>query len=911
MQEIINNSENANLVSTMNQSPILNNPILNQEAKANSQLRFTISNNIFSDPDAINPFDNLVVFGNSLSDTGNVFEIFKNVDPKPFGYPASPYYYQGRFANGPNWVDYLGSKLAFSEESVINFAHGGAKAGEDLVFPGFENNPIPSVLTQIQQFTTENANTPVSEDTLYIIWAGHNDFNFLAATADPVEVAKNAATSIGDAITTLSSLGAKEIVVANLEDLKARPYINPANPTADGREFSIEFNNALNQEVNDLESSLNIDLSVVDIFSFNEEVQANPENYDFTNLTEPLIYITPGTVNPDEYAYWDEAHPTTKLHQYISQTFENTLLDEGIIPDLITYSATLADGSELPDWLSFNPITQTFSGTPTDGNVGLLDVKVIATDKEGAIATDIFSIQIQGTNINTSEANSGTTTQTFTVFLTEVSTESVTVNYQTIPITATPASNSTTEVYQAVLEGSQQVPGITTTATGVASAELNTEAATFTYRLEVTGLDFNGQTETTDDDVTMLHIHNAVRGANGPVDFDILADDDKQITVENGKTIITGIWEASEGLTPQEIQTLQSVSIGADTPYYFNIHTTTNPSGELRGQIVSTTPDYLSTSGTLTFAPGETNKTVDVTIFGDTQIEADETFKIVLSDAADSSQILGEQLITILDDDHPSRRLSFGTPNSEELNPEAGKILFAGDGDDTINSTDDNDIFAGNGNDVVTVNSHSSVSAGDGDDTVIVGANGPALNTTVDGGNGEDNLVVAEANGTNNLFGAADADELQVIEGSRQLLFGGSGNDKITSAGSNNRLFGGSGIDVLVSNLNDFLSGGDGDDVLFAGKAGGNQLTGGNGNEQFWVANGSLPTSKNTITDFTIGVDKIGFGGVEILNFGQVTREQTDADTLLKNGTTEIALLVGVNANSLTASDFAFSASVV
>ncbi|WP_071188976.1 putative Ig domain-containing protein [Trichormus sp. NMC-1] len=187
----------------------------------------------------------------------------------------------------------------------------------------------------------------------------------------------------------------------------------------------------------------------------------------------------------------------------------------------IRYSATLADGSELPDWLSFNPITQTFSGTPAYGDAGQLDVKVIATDKEGAIATDTFSIQIQ-------------------------------------------------------------------------------------------------------------------------------------------------------------------------TPFIF------------------------------------------------------------------------------------------GTTNSEEISPEAGQALFAGDGDDTINSTDDNDIFAGNGNDVVTVNSHSSVSAGDGDDTVIVGANGPALNTTVDGGNGEDNLVVAEANGTNNLFGAADADELQVIEGSRQLLFGGSGNDKIS-----------------------------------------------------------------------------------------------------------------------------------
>ncbi|WP_353930484.1 CHRD domain-containing protein [Okeanomitos corallinicola TIOX110] len=779
-------------------------------------------------------------------------------------------------------------------------------------------------------------------------------------------------------------------------------------------------------------------------------------------MTDPLIDVT-GSVNPDEYAFFDDIHPTTKLHQFISQTFAETLITEGVIPELLAYSATLADSSELPDWLKFNPITQTFSGTPTDGNVGSIDVKVTATDKDGFTATDIFSIEVQSMNISTPEGNSGIQTKSFEVFLDEASTESIIVNYQTIPITAIPISGTnieiftamlegsqeipgvtttatgmasaelntqaatlsyrlevngldfngqtettaddvvglhihdgvrgengpvdfsilddddlqitveegktiitgiweaeegltaeeiaeftsammgedtsyyfnihttanpggelrgqiinetpvfvpTTEVFAAMLEGSQEIPGVTTTATGMASAELNTQAATFSYRLEFSGLDFNGQTETTADDVVGLHIHDGVRGESGPVDFNILTDDDLQITEEEGKTIITGIWEAEEGLTAEEIAEFTSAMMGEDTSYYFNIHTTANPGGELRGQIVSAAPDYVSTSGTLIFAPGETSKTVEVAIVGDREIEGDETFKIVLTDAEDSSQILGEQLITIMDDDYPSRRLSFGTPEGEEINPEPGQILFAGDGNDTINSTDDNDIFAGDGNDFVIVNSHSSISAGDGNDFVSVGVNGPAHDTIVNGGNGEDSLFVVEANGTNILFGAAEADELTVIEGSNQMLFGGSGNDKIVSQGSNNRLFGGSGIDVLVSNQNDMISGGEGDDVLFAGVAGGNKLTGGNGMDQFWVANGSLPMSYNIITDFTIGVDKIGFGGVEVLDFGQVTREQMGADTLLKIDTIEVALLQGINADSLTANDFAFAASVV
>ncbi|MHC5732251.1 MAG: alkaline phosphatase family protein, partial [Nostoc sp.] len=101
-------------------------------------------------------------------------------------------------------------------------------------------------------------------------------------------------------------------------------------------------------------------------------------------------------------------------------------------------------------------------------------------------------------------------------------------------------------------------------------------------------------------------------------------------------------------------------------------------------------------------------------------------------------------------------------------------------------------------------------------------------------------------------------DTLSVVEGSRQSLFGGSGNDTLSSSGSNNRLNGGSGDDKLFSNVNDSLFGGAGDDVLFAGQQGGDRLSGGTGVDQFWIANASLPTSKNIVTDFTVGIDKIG-----------------------------------------------------
>jgi hypothetical protein len=63
--------------------------------------------------------------------------------------------------------------------------------------------------------------------------------------------------------------------------------------------------------------------------------------------------------------------------------------------DVLTYSATLENGDALPSWLTFNSTTRTFSGTPTNDNVGNLNVKAIATNKAGTSANDIFAIAVE------------------------------------------------------------------------------------------------------------------------------------------------------------------------------------------------------------------------------------------------------------------------------------------------------------------------------------------------------------------------------------------------------------------------------------------------------------------------------------------------------------------------------------
>ncbi|MBT3436552.1 MAG: tandem-95 repeat protein, partial [Oceanospirillaceae bacterium] len=66
--------------------------------------------------------------------------------------------------------------------------------------------------------------------------------------------------------------------------------------------------------------------------------------------------------------------------------------------DSLTYTATLADGSELPTWLSFDGNTKTFSGTPTNDAVGNIEVAVTATDSASASISDTYTLTVSNTN---------------------------------------------------------------------------------------------------------------------------------------------------------------------------------------------------------------------------------------------------------------------------------------------------------------------------------------------------------------------------------------------------------------------------------------------------------------------------------------------------------------------------------
>ncbi|WP_205370080.1 Ig-like domain-containing protein [Thermoleptolyngbya sp. PKUAC-SCTB121] len=66
--------------------------------------------------------------------------------------------------------------------------------------------------------------------------------------------------------------------------------------------------------------------------------------------------------------------------------------------DSLTYTATLANGAPLPAWLTFNAATRTFSGTPANGDVGTIALRVVATDPSGVQGTGTFTLTVLNIN---------------------------------------------------------------------------------------------------------------------------------------------------------------------------------------------------------------------------------------------------------------------------------------------------------------------------------------------------------------------------------------------------------------------------------------------------------------------------------------------------------------------------------
>lgn len=308
-------------------------------------------------------FDKLVVFGDSLSDGGNAFNMV-NSPIFPNGFPPPPN--NQRNSNGLVAVEYLAQRLGVdlipSTEGGTNYAVSGAMTQvRDGFFPA--GNPVTTgnyadpVYGASQLRTNSNLISQVSQfldsgmpfnpsSTLFVVWAGANDFFFQPEAATIGSSIVNITDSIGE----LAILGARRFLIPNLPDLSRTPAIraldeaNPGLGIALGyQQLSYGFNLNLGLALNALEPQLaaafpGLEIIQFDVLSALEAVLADPAALGLTNVTQSCndIFFTETCANPDEYLFWDPVHPTDVVHAELGRQFAQA------VPEPSTYALSMA-----------------------------------------------------------------------------------------------------------------------------------------------------------------------------------------------------------------------------------------------------------------------------------------------------------------------------------------------------------------------------------------------------------------------------------------------------------------------------------------------------------------------------------------------------------------------------------------
>ena len=294
-------------------------------------------------------YTRIVVFGDSLSDTGND----ANLTNAKYGFrvPGTiANYTDGRFTDGFDtipaaqkyfgvWVEQFAAALPShpqvenSLDGGTNYAYGFSITGNGtsaFTF-GSVNQFSVNVDNMGQQITDYLSTHPkINSSTLFVIWGGAN--NLLNATS--LNDVVNGAIAETLNIQRLIEAGATQFLVLNLPPLGLTPRLSGSPGTSiTATAEAVLFNSWLAtglSVLNDLYFFRRIAIYRVDVFSLFKQIVAAPGSFSLTDVTTPSqSYIM---ADPDAYLFWDDVHPTTRGHYILADAALSAISSPACVP---------------------------------------------------------------------------------------------------------------------------------------------------------------------------------------------------------------------------------------------------------------------------------------------------------------------------------------------------------------------------------------------------------------------------------------------------------------------------------------------------------------------------------------------------------------------------------------------------
>jgi outer membrane lipase/esterase len=280
-----------------------------------------------------NTYSSFWVFGDSLSDPGNLFAATGGTAP------PSPPYYQGRFSNGPVWAESITGSFLNAGKAAGNFAFGGATAVTNA-------DSIPDFQTQALLYGA-NAAPVAGPKPLASVFFGANDLldAFAAnignpnAAANIAQAAVAAADAVGAGIMALAKTGIADFAVWNLPDLGLTPrfaLLFPSGSSQAGSAATAIFNSRLDQVLAGL-SGQGLSITKIDTFGLFAQVRANPGAFGLTDTTLPCLFPDAASAalfsqpqlcsaaSADTKLFFDTIHPSATAHQALAANFVATV----------------------------------------------------------------------------------------------------------------------------------------------------------------------------------------------------------------------------------------------------------------------------------------------------------------------------------------------------------------------------------------------------------------------------------------------------------------------------------------------------------------------------------------------------------------------------------------------------------
>jgi phospholipase/lecithinase/hemolysin len=274
------------------------------------------------------PYSAMYVFGDSLTDTGNVSLATAGL------IPVLPPYQDRSFTNGAVWAQDLAQAIDLPSLKPnlgggTDFAYGGAETGQTPVHAATALD-LPSQYAQyIAQISSPQAGA------LYAVWIGSNDVLDIAdnSSLSPAQQQADVSIAVNNEVSFISELvqrGAQNLLVLNVPDLGKTPYEVARGPTAvqSSSSLALLYDADLANALLPLAASGSVKVDLIDTFGVLDHAVDNPSAYGFQNATDPvwtgnITDPSSGTLqatgtDQNSYVFFDALHPTSQTHALLA-----------------------------------------------------------------------------------------------------------------------------------------------------------------------------------------------------------------------------------------------------------------------------------------------------------------------------------------------------------------------------------------------------------------------------------------------------------------------------------------------------------------------------------------------------------------------------------------------------------------